>query len=158
MTLDRALAFGVLLVCVLYGYAAWFTMDGDLPPFLQRNPVWPSTFPKILSVMGAAAALWVIAAPGPTPEPGADDVDYRRLPQYHWGQASILIALMLAYAAALRPLGFVPSTILFVVIGAWVLGERRWWISAPVAAVATLAIWYLVSEVLSIFLRPFPVF
>ena len=158
MTLDRVLAFGVLLVCVIYGYAAWFTMDGDLPPFLQRNPVWPSTFPKILSVMGAAAALWVLVAPGPMPEPREDDVDYRRLAQYNWGQALVLIALMLAYAAALRPLGFVPSTILFVVIGAAILGERRWWISTPIAAGATGAIWWLVSEVLSIFLRPFPVF
>jgi hypothetical protein len=36
----------------VYGYLAFFTMDQLLPPFMQRNPVWPSTFPKVLSVLG----------------------------------------------------------------------------------------------------------
>ena len=43
-----------------YGYAAYFTMDGLLPPFMQRNPVWPSTFPKVLSCSAIIAVAVVI--------------------------------------------------------------------------------------------------
>jgi putative tricarboxylic transport membrane protein len=30
-------------------------MDQLLPPFMQRNPVWPSTFPKVLAVSASSS-------------------------------------------------------------------------------------------------------
>ena len=35
-------------------------MDGGLPPFMKFNPIWPSTFPKVLAVMGAVVALIIL--------------------------------------------------------------------------------------------------
>ena len=52
MALDRWLALILLGICITYGYTAWFTMDNSLAPFMQRNPIWPSTFPKLLSILG----------------------------------------------------------------------------------------------------------
>jgi putative tricarboxylic transport membrane protein len=158
MALDRWLALGILGICLVYGYAAWFTMDANLPRFMQRNPIWPSTFPKALSVAGALCALWIVVFQKPMPEPAEDDVDYRKLRSYDWPSALALIVLMLGYALILRPFGFVGSTVVFLVAGAWVLGERRLHVSAPVALIAAGGIWYLVSEVLGIFLRPLPGF
>jgi putative tricarboxylic transport membrane protein len=86
MAFDRWIALVILALCLVYGYAAWFTMDANLPRFMQRNPVWPSTFPKALSVMGALCALWIVVFQKPLPEPGPDDVDYRRLLSYKWGR------------------------------------------------------------------------
>ena len=158
MALDRWLALGILGICLIYGYAAWFTMDADMPRFMQRNPIWPSTFPKALSIAGILCALWVLLFQKPLPEPGEDDVDYRKILSYDWKSALALIVLMLVYAAALRPAGFIGSTVAFLVIGAWILGERRIHVSALVALIAAGGIWYLVSEVLGIFLRPLPAF
>jgi len=62
------------------------------------------------------------------------------------------------YALALRPLGFLGSTIGFIVLGGVILGERKLHILIPVAAIAAGSIWYLVQEVLGIFLRPWPGF
>ena len=42
MALDRWIALDLLGVCIAYGYTAWFTMDANLAPFMQRNPIWPS--------------------------------------------------------------------------------------------------------------------
>jgi len=39
-----------------------------------------------------------------------------------------------------------------------ILGERKLYILIPVVAVAAWSIWYLVQEVLGIFLRPWPAF
>jgi len=159
MALDRWIALAFIAFCCVYGYAAFFTMDQSLPPILQRNPIWPSTFPKILAVLGIAVGMVVLFTPKPPaadgkPKDGA--IDLTRLGDYHVGQAAALLALMVAYALTLRPLGFLGSTVAFLVIGAMVLGERKLHVLIPVAAVAAGSIWYLVQEVLGIFLRPLP--
>ncbi|MGP9790398.1 tripartite tricarboxylate transporter TctB family protein [Roseinatronobacter sp. NSM] len=158
MALDRWLALAILGLCLVYGYAAWFTMDANLPRFMQRNPVWPSTFPKALAVMGAICAFYILVFQKPMDAAGDDDVDYRKFLSYNWGQALVLIVLMLVYAVCLRPLGFIGSTVGFLIAGAWVLGERRVHISGLVSVVAAGGIWWLVSDVLGIFLRPLPFF
>ncbi|SDY47428.1 putative tricarboxylic transport membrane protein [Jannaschia faecimaris] len=159
MALDRWIALTVLLVALVYGYAAFFTMDASLPPFMQRNPVWPSTFPKVLSVLTILVALSIVLKLEKTDyDPGEGDVDYRRLGDYKIGQAVTFLALMVGYALTLRMAGFLVSTIVFLVVGSFLLGERRWHLMLPVAFIATGGIWYLVQEVLGIFLRPLPFF
>ena len=39
MALDRWIALIILGITLTYGYAAFFTMDHSLPPFMQRNPI-----------------------------------------------------------------------------------------------------------------------
>ncbi|MBT8415113.1 MAG: tripartite tricarboxylate transporter TctB family protein [Boseongicola sp.] len=161
MALDRWIALIFVAFCCIYGYAAFFTMDHLLPPFMQRNPVWPSTFPKMLAVLGAVVGLIVLLGIEKTDdsaEPGATDINYRNLREYKLGQATVLLGLMVAYALLLRPAGFLLATTVFLVAGSAVLGERKLHVMIPVALIATGAVWYLVQEVLGIFLRPFPFF
>ncbi len=161
MALDRWIALVFVAFCCVYGYAAFFTMDHLLPPFMQRNPVWPSTFPKALAVLGVIVGLVVLLGlegGNADKEIGATDIDYRNLGQYKVGQAALLLGLMVAYALLLRPAGFLLATTLFLACGSFVLGERKFQIMIPVALIATVAVWYLVQQVLGIFLRPFPFF
>jgi len=157
MALDRWIALILLGVCLTYGYAAWFTMDGSLAPFMKRNPIWPSTFPKVLSVLGVMASF-VILLGFEKGEAKEGEIDYRRLGDYHIGQALLLLALMVGYALCLRPLGFLFSTTAFLVLGSFILGERKWHVMVPIALIATLMVWYLVQQVLGIYLRPLPGF
>ena len=134
-------------------------MDAGLPPFMRRNPIWPSTFPKVLAVCGVLVSLVVLLGfekGAGEPKPG--EIDYRRLMQYDIGRAVALLLLMAGYAFALRPVGFIASTILFLTLAAAILGERRLIVLVPVAVVAAVGVWYLVQEVLGIFLRPLPAF
>lgn len=155
MALDRWIALVLLGICLIYGYTAWFTMDGSLAPFMKRNPIWPSTFPKVLSVLGIVAST-IILLGFEKGEQNVGEIDYRRLGDYHLGQALLLLALMVAYALLLRPAGFIISTAGFLILGSVILGERKWHVMIPVAAVSTFIVWYLVQEVLGIFLRPLP--
>ncbi|MBY6058552.1 tripartite tricarboxylate transporter TctB family protein [Leisingera daeponensis] len=157
MALDRWIALVILMICLAYGYAAFFTMDAALPPFMRHNPIWPSTFPKILSVMAVLAALFVLLGfEKGAEDPKPMDINYRRLTDYKLGQALALLALMAAYALLLRPAGFLPATVGFLAAGACILGERKLHIMLPVAALAAGVVWYLVQEVLGIFLSPWP--
>ena len=157
MALDRWIALIILGICLAYGYTAWFTMDAGLAPFMRRNPIWPSTFPKLLSIIGVVASLSILLG-FEKAEKGEPDIDYRRLLDYNLGQAVLLLGLMVVYALCLRPMGFIVSNIAFLFLGSFVLGERRWIPMIAAALIATLVVWYLVQEVLGIFLRPLPFF
>ena len=157
MALDRWIALIFLVICATYGYTAFFLMDDLLPPFMQRNPIWPSTFPKVLAVLGIVTSLVILLGFEKDQRAPEDmDINYRRLTEYNLTQAILLIALMVLYAFSLRPIGFVLSTVLFLVLAAAALGERRFIVLVPVSAFAAGFIWYLVQEVLGIFLRPWP--
>lgn len=157
MALDRWIALILLGICLVYGYTAWFTMDGNLAPFMRRNPIWPSTFPKVLSILGIICASVILLGLEKTQAKEAE-IDYRRLHEYKLGQAIALLALMVAYALLLRPFGFIGSTTGFLILGSVLLGERKWHIMIPVSLTATMLVWYLVQEVLGIYLHPLPSF
>ena len=157
MALDRWIGLVLLGICLVYGYAAWFTMDDMLAPFMRRNPIWPSTFPKVLSILGIATSL-IIVLGLEKGEQKIGDIDYRKLWEYNLGQALLLLGLMVLYALMLRPAGFLLSTGAFLILGSVILGERRLILTAVIAAVATGVVWYLVQVVLGIFLRPLPLF
>lgn len=159
MALDRWIALIILMICMAYGYAAFFTMDVGLPPFMQRNAIWPSTFPKLLAGLAIGCALIILLGQGKGDAgPKEGDIDYRRLTDYNLGQAVLLLVMMAAYALMLRPVGFLISTTAFLTISAMVLGERRLRYLLPITLLATGLVWYLVQQVLGIYLRPLPYF
>jgi putative tricarboxylic transport membrane protein len=80
------------------------------------------------------------------------------LTDYKLGQALMLLGLMVVYALLLRPIGFLAATFGFLVLGSAILGERRYGVLALVAALAAGIVWYLVQQVLGIFLSPWPTF
>ena len=155
MALDRWIALIMLGICLAYGYTAWFTMDANLAPFMRQNPVWPSSFPKLLSVT-SIIVLFCILLGFERSEAREKEIDYRRLHEYHIGQATVLLSLMVAYALCLRSLGFLFSTAGFLIIGSFILGERKWHIMVPVSLSTTIIVWYLIQKVLGIYLRPLP--
>jgi putative tricarboxylic transport membrane protein len=157
MALDRWIALFFLGICLTYGYTAWFTMDDGLAPFMRRNPIWPSTFPKVLSVFGIIASL-VILLGIEKGEAKIGEIDYRRLGEYKIGQAIFLLTLMVIYALCLRPVGFLIATTAFLAMGSFILGERKWHIMAPISIAAAGLIWFLVQQVLGIYMRPVPAF
>jgi len=159
MALDRWIALLILGICLIYGYTAWFAMDDALAPFMRRNPIWPSTFPKVLSILGIVASMIIVLGLEQAEQIEAkntDKLDYRRLTEYNLGQAVLLLGLMVVYALCLRPAGFLISTSVFLIAGSVILGERKWHVMIPVAVFAALVVWYLVQQVLGIYMRPLP--
>lgn len=159
MALDKWIAVIFLAGSLIYGYAAY---TYPLLPF-ERNMVFlPNTLPMALSVLGIALSLIIIFSPKPTKDADGDDavggIDLTRLGDYKIGQALALIAAMVLYALALRPVGFVGSTLLFLVGTGWILGERKLHVMIIVAAIGAGSIWFVVQEALGIFLRPLPWF
>ena len=159
MAIDRWIALVILLICLAYGYSAYFTLDQLLPPIMKQRPIWPSTFPKVLAVGAILMSLSIVLGIEKAPEKKeAADINLANLGEYKIGQALMLLGLMVAYALLLRPLGFLAATFLFLSGGSFILGERRFALMAVVSVIAAGGIWYLVDAVLGIFLRPLPSF
>jgi len=158
MALDRWIALIIALVFLIYGHTAFFGMDDLLPPILKRNPIWPSTFPKILSIVGVLAAITVLLNFEKSARQVGDDMDISKWRHYRLFDAVALIAGIVVYALALRSLELLAATFLFLSRGGLLLGERRYWLLIPVAATASYGIWYLVDSVLGIYMTPYPTF
>ena len=158
MALDKWIAVFFLVFSLAYGYASY---TYPLLPFERNMAFLPNTLPMALSALGIVIALILIFAPkAKTQEddPTASGIDLANLKEYKVGQAVAVLSAMVIYALLLRPLGFIPTTILFLVGCGWILGERKLLVMASVASIGTIGIWYLVQEVLGIFLKPLPWF
>ncbi len=156
MALDKWIAVFFLLLCIVYGYAS-FTYP--LLPFERNMAFLPNTLPMVLSVVGGLLALLILLMPSPKPNDEGDalgNINVAKLREYQIGPALALIAAMIVYALALRPVGFLAATTLFLVGTGWILGERKLHIMVPVALIGAGSVWFLVQEMLGIYLRPLP--
>lgn len=155
MAFDKIIALFFLIISFLYGYAAY---NYPLLPF-ERNMVFlPNTMPQVLSVLGILVSGLIILAPKKEENEVNDDMSISKLKEYKMGQATMLLLAMVAYALSIYPIGFIISTVLFLVATGWILGERKPIKMTIIALIATVSIWYLVQEVLGIFLKPLPSF
>ena len=158
MALDKIIAVLFLAIAIIYGYASY---TYPLLPFELNMVFRPNTMPMVLSVFGIVLSLIIILSPTKTGDASGDslgDIDISRLRDYKTGQVIGLIAAMLVYALALRPVGFIAATTLFLFGTGWMLGERKPHIMILTSLIGAGFIWYLVQEALGIFLRPLPWF
>jgi len=157
--LDKWIAAFFLVVTLAYGYS---TVSYELLPF-ERNMVFlPTTLPSGLTIISALLCMLIILTPSQQTEDSDSETEnlgiVKYFEQYEIGQALCLVLAMVAYALALRPIGFLATTTLFLIATGWILGERKLKLMIPIAAFSAFFIWYLVQETLGLYLRPLPWF
>jgi len=159
--LDKLVALALLAFMLAYG---WSALDYQLLPFEQYQAFKPNTMPIGLASIGIVLALAVLFMPRPKGASVVDEstVDHaeteaERLKNYDKIRPAMLILFMVVYALSLRPVGFVVATAGFLLLSAATLGERKFHILIPVALGGALLIWYVVHELLGIYMNPWPV-
>jgi len=75
-----------------------------------------------------------------------------------WRKAIYLVLLMLGYGLVMVWLGFIISSILFLIIGFYILGERR--VKAMLLASIPLVVllWFAMSTLLGVYIAPGEIF
>lgn len=154
-TLDRLIALVILIIALAYINASF---NIRMLPFELRQPFKPNTYPLAIGTLTAIIAFLVTIMPPATEEPGngSKGGDTEGWREFDWLRFAVFFVLMIVYATFLRAGGFIPSTIVFLFLGSLVLGERRVWISLPIIAVLTAGLWYLVTQVLGIYMPAWP--
>ena len=152
MSLNRCIALFFLVMSLVYGLAAF---NYPLLPFERNMSFLPNTMPMVLSVLGIVLSTFILLSKPALKSPQEEVTTYDRV---HIIQAVLLLLAMVLFALALRPLGFIVATSIFLIATGFILGERKLHIMIPIAGVSAFGIWYLVQEVLGIFMRPWPGF
>lgn len=144
---DRLGGLLLLAFCVAY---AFLSQQIRLLPFQENVAFHARTMPEVLSVLGIGLSVIVIAFPG-----SKKQLDFTG---FDWVKVILFLALMSAYGFTIRSFGFIASTSLFLMIGFWLLGERRPLYLVAVAVPLVVLFWVLMTQGLDVFIEPLPSF
>lgn len=136
-----------LVFCIAYGY---LSTKITLLPFQQNVAFTAKTLPNMLTILGVVLSLVLIIKPG---EDSAPD-----LRGYRWKQGLLICLAMVIYGFVIRSFGFIPSTIVFLLSGFYILGERRWIMMTMTASILVVFFWLLMTQFLGVYITAWPEF
>lgn len=144
---DRIGGVLLLIFCIVY---AVLSQDIRLLPFQERAAFHARTMPEVLSILGIGLSAWLILFPGNREAPNLAGAD--------WIKTALFLALMSAYGFTIRPLGFILSTTLFLMIGYMLLGERKPLPLILASVPLVVGFWVLMTQGLDVYIDPIPRF
>lgn len=157
LNLEKFLALIILIICILYAYTSFITMQANLLPFEKNMTVLPNSLPKVISIFGIIISTFLILKKEEhNSEENVSSINLKNVFNFYYGKALSIILLMIIYTLCLRPVGFILSSVLFLFLASFILGERSFIKLAIICLLGTSIIWLLLEKVLGIYMRPFP--
>lgn len=157
LNLEKFLALIILIICILYAYTSFITMQENLLPFEKNMTVLPNSLPKVISIFGIIISTFLILKKEEhNSEESISSINLKNVFSFYYGKALSIILLMIIYTLCLRPVGFILSSVLFLFLASFILGERSYIKLAIICLLGTSIIWLLLEKVLGIYMRPFP--
>jgi putative tricarboxylic transport membrane protein len=144
---DRTGGCILLAFCCAYGVLA---LDIPTTTTQMGSAFSARTMPFALAIVGISLSLCLIFLPGKTQVTNQAPV--------YWFKGAAFIVLMSAYGFVIRPFGFLVATIAFLTLGFWLLGERRIITLIVLPAIVATLFWFLLSELLGVYIAPGPAF
>lgn len=153
MNKDRVGALIFLAISVAYGLLAF-----KIPlTFIAKEESFNArTLPFALAVVGVTLSVLMMVLP--SKKAGAKIPFYRAFQGLDWFRVGLLVGIMILYGITLKFLGFVISSIIFLILGFLILGERRIWMLLVGSIPLVLFIWLLMSRVLGMYIAPGEIF
>jgi len=141
MASDRI--FGLVALFVALAYIASAT---QIQTSFLADPVGPKAFPILIGLIAALSSLVLILRPDPDP-------DWPVLRTF--GSIFIAIVVLVAYAYALKPLGFLVPTAIAAAILSYQISPHR--VNAPLSGLGlSVGLFLLFKYALGLGLVPFP--
>ncbi len=157
LNLEKFLALIILIICILYAYTSFITMQANLLPFEKNMTVLPNSLPKVISIFGIIISTFLILKKEEhNSEESISSINLKNVFSFYYGKALSIILLMIIYTLCLRPVWFILSSVLFLCLASFILGERSYIKLAIICLLGTSIIWLLLEKVLGIYMRPFP--
>ncbi len=153
MAREKVGALVILLFSVAYGLLA-----RKIPlSFLSQQEVFTArTMPYGLAIIGILLSFLIIVLPTVDPE-GKKSLS-ETTKGMDWSTAIQLVILMLAFGLIMKWLGFILSSILFLLGGFWILGERRIKLMLFSALLLVAILWFIMAFLLGVYLAPGEIF
>lgn len=153
MAREKVGALLILLFSISYGL-----LSTKIPlTFLAQQEIFtPRTMPYALSIMGAILSFLILVLP--TVDPAGKRSLAEETEGFEWSTALFLTAAMLIYGLIMKWLGFILASIVFLLIGFWVLGERRIKLMLFTAVPLVAVLWGIMSLLLGVYIAPGEIF
>ena len=153
MNRDKVGALFFLMFSIAYGVLA---TQIPLTFIAEKESFNARTMPYALGIVGTALSfLMLVLPPAASGEQAGIKAAFRGL---DWPRVGLLLGMMVFYGLTLRFLGFVISSILFLVGGFIILDERRLWLILVGSVPLVLFIWFLMSRILGMYIAPGEIF
>jgi putative tricarboxylic transport membrane protein len=136
----------VLLFALIYLNV---TLDIPSHQVLGNEVFTARTLPIFLSVMAIVVCLIQIFIPARGAE---DETISDAVASFQWKPCLLLTGLMLLYGLTFEFFGFAIGTFLFLFIGFAILKEKRYPLSAAVAAGVAVFMWFVLTQLFDIYL------
>lgn len=153
MNKDRISGLVFMVFCAGYAFSA--TLIPSLPGE-DLEYLTPRTFPYALAVFGIIFSLLLILKSKVDPVSEVDTLeiaDGNINKGYDWKLTISLLLLMVAYGILLPLLGFLVATILFLISGYYLMGERSPKTLLLASIPLVVIFWLLLSKVLGVYLE-----
>lgn len=153
MAREKVGALVILLFSIAYGVLA---MKIPLSFLAQQEFFTARTMPYALSVVGIILSLLILIMPT------VDENGKKSLPDatrgMDWEKAVFLVITMVVYGLTMKLFGFIIASIAFLMVGFYILGERR--IKAMLLAAIPLVVvlWFVMSSLLGVYIAPGEIF
>ena len=153
MAREKVGALCMLLFSIAYGLLATRI---PLSFLSQQETFTARTMPYGLAVAGAVLSLAILVLPTRDPEGKETLPEVTR--GMAWGQAIALVLLMIAYGLIMKWVGFIVASILFLMAGFYVMGERRRKFIVLASIPLVVFLWFVMSSLLGVYIAPGEIF
>jgi len=111
------------------------------------------SLPMFLTVTAIALACLAFWQGDAHKEPNKDSHTTTKV---SWTKMVAFLGLMSLFGMTIRPLGFVPATLLFLLAGFYLMGQRKLTYMISFALAAAVGVWVLLNYGLGVYIDPFP--
>ena len=149
MAREKLGALIMLLFSISYGLLAL-----KIPlSFIAQDEFFTSrTMPYVLALLGIVLALMILVFP--TIDPAGKHSLKEETHGMDWKTAIFLVIGMILYGLVMKWLGFIISSILFLLGGFYILGERRIKRMLLAAIPLVILLWFVMSALLGVYIAP----
>jgi len=153
MAREKVGALVILLFSIAYG-----AMATKIPlSFLAQQEFFTSrTMPYALAVVGIILSLLILIMP--TVDEGGKKTLGELTRGMDWRKAIFLVIAMVIYGATMKWLGFIIASIVFLMFGFYILGERRIKVMLLAAVPLVVLLWFVMSSLLGVYIAPGEIF
>lgn len=143
----------MLLFSISYGLIA---TNIPLTFLSQQETFTARTMPYGLAVLGIILCFAILVSP--TVDPAGKRSLSAETAGMEWSTAILLVVAMFIFGATMKWLGFIIASIIFLLAGFYILGERRVVRMLFAAIPLVLVLWVIMSLLLGVYIAPGEIF
>jgi len=149
MTKNRIGAISFLIFSAFYFYKSF---DIHLLKGAYYETMTAQTFPFYLGILGMFVSTLILILSFVKID-NNDLLDMEKLRTYDFKKGLYLVLSMIFYGYTIRGLGFVISTILFLILGFKILEEKSWKVILLTSFTVSIVFWLLLTQLLDIYIE-----